>query len=163
MKKKIHEILMYALVLLGMLQMIGYLTGSNILRGAGLLSVASPLPLVFSHFRGYETFALDFEVEIEARSGKKVRKKITPELYSGLKGPYNRRNVFGAVFAYGPGFKNHDEIRLRDSVLVYGFCSPGVLLDEFHLPKPAHKVTAFLKSRTKGDKRSWTFSVNCAK
>ncbi|MDH5657536.1 MAG: hypothetical protein OEZ34_16600 [Spirochaetia bacterium] len=162
-KKNFHKVSMSALVLLGMLQMTGYAAGLSALRGIGFLSAASPLPLVFSHFRGFETFALDFEVEIAGMDGTIVKQKVIPELYSGLSGPYNRRNVFGAVFAYGPGFQSEDEIRLRDSVLRYGFCDPGVLLDEFSLPSPAAGMTAHLKSRTKGDPRSWEFSVNCRK
>ena len=160
---RIRFILSVLLVISGLLQMIGYVFNLPDVRGIGFLTVASPLPLVFSHFRGYETFALDFDVEVVPEKGDLIRKQITPALYSNLQGPYSRRNVYGAVFAYGPGFAENKEIMMRDSVLRYGFCSPGVLLDEFNLPDPVQSMTAHVKSRTGGDSRIWTFSIDCRK
>ena len=51
------------LVLLGLLQIIGFATGQKWLKGIGQVSVASPLPIVFTEQKGCETFALDFTLE----------------------------------------------------------------------------------------------------
>jgi hypothetical protein len=119
--------ILVALVLsLGSLQLVGYLTGFEALRKLGMLSAASPLPLVFSHFRGLETFSPKFAVLVE-RQGQLTEIALTPSTYGLLAGPYNRRNVYGVAFAFGAVLKEQHERDLVEGVLRYGFCAGGPL------------------------------------
>jgi hypothetical protein len=97
-----RRIAAYALLVLGLLQMLGSVTGSAALRGIGAASAASPAPKVFTTVRGLETFSTRFELSWDDIDGKERSIVLTPDLYAGLKGPYNRRNVYGALLAYGP-------------------------------------------------------------
>ena len=90
------------LLLLGLLAMAGDLAGLERLKGFGAATVASPAPKVFSAVRGYETYSTRFFVEWTDREGTDHSVELTPELYARLRGPYNRRNVYGAALAYGP-------------------------------------------------------------
>src|SRR5438034_916622 len=93
-----------ALVLLavGLLQMTGDIFDLPALKGIGAATVASPAPKVFASVRGLETFSTRFFLEWRDRAGRARSLEVTPELYARLRGPYNRRNVYGAALAFGP-------------------------------------------------------------
>ncbi len=120
-----------ALIVLGLTQALGYVGNMSSLRNWGLASTAAPLPLVFTSFRGLETFSSKFTIVIEFDDQSKQSFEMTPQLYGRLDGPYNRRNIYGAAFAYGTRMNSAPEIRLVQNVLQYGFCfahSPFVAL-----------------------------------
>jgi hypothetical protein len=158
----------YALVGLGLLQAVGWagefsgLRFFSALRGVGLMSVASPLPFVFSSFRRVETFAAVFEVELERADATRVRYEITPELYSRLDGPYNRRNTYGAVFSYGPALTEPGERHLVESVLRYGLCQGGPLARRFGETAPVVKVRAEVRSKTRGGAEPFRLELACS-
>jgi len=137
--------------------MLGYLTGSKVLRGIGAASVISPLPKVFSDVDGLETFASKFTMEIETKSGQKVEKEITPELYVKLGGPYNRRNVYGAALSYAPRLPEP----LWQSVYCYGMREGGPLRHEFNLPEDTVRVRVVIQTKTKGRSDSWILEPQC--
>lgn len=112
---------------IGALQIVGYLLDISAVRRLGQITAASPLPLVFSHFRGLETFSPRFEVLVTSPQGEPLEIPITPSTYSELGGPYNRRNVYGVAFAFGAVLQTESERRLVDRVLAYGFCNNGPL------------------------------------
>jgi len=145
MKLKILSIL---LVGIGLLQALGHITGNKTIKNLGLITVASPLPIVFTQQKGFlETFALDFTLVYE-KDDKEERIKITPELYAQLDKPYNYRNVLGAAISYGPILPKE----LVVSVLNYAFITPGVLSKAFHwviLKMPLWSFTAKQKMKTK--------------
>ena len=87
------------LTLLGCLQMAGHLAGSRVMRGAGAALVLAPFPKVFADVEGLETFASTFTLHWSDNQGDHAL-AITPELYSRLRGAYNRRNVYGAALSY---------------------------------------------------------------
>jgi len=141
MKIKILSIL---LVCVGLIQSLGHITGSKTIKSVGLITVASPLPIVFTQQKGFlETFALDFTL-IYIENNKEKRIKITPELYSQLDKPYNYRNVLGAAISYGPVLPK----ALVASVLEYAFIEPAVLSNAFHLGDLTH-ASLELRSKTK--------------
>ena len=152
----------YALVALGLLQAIGWAAGLDTLRGIGAMSAASPLPFVFSSFRGVETFAADFEIELVRESGTRTRHVITPELYSKLDGPYNRRNTYGAVLAYGPALDGPDEQRWVRSVLEYGLCGEGPLARRFGEIEPIVAVNVEVRSKTRGGAPPFRRDLPCS-
>lgn len=115
-----------ALLAVGLLQMAGDLTGVASLRGLGAATGASPAPKVFSAVRGLETYSTRFVLEWSDRDGHPRSLVLTPEAYAGLRGPYNRRNVYGAVLAYGPVLP----AAMRDPVMERALCGEARLLRE---------------------------------
>ena len=137
------------LVVLGLAQMAGDLLGILPLKGIAAATGASPAPKVFSAVQGLETYSARFF--LDTGDG---RVEVTPELYSRLRGPYNRRNVYGAALAYGPVLP----AALRDPVMRHALCGEAPLLRELGLratAKPAVIVEPL------GGKVS-RFEVNCA-
>ena len=114
-----------ALGLLGCLQAVGFYGAWPALRGLAALSLASPLPLAFSHFAGHETFSNTFAYAAVTASGRHLAGAIGPQLYGRLKGAYNYKNTFGAALSYGPFFTEPWALAARDAVLQHGFCEPG--------------------------------------
>lgn len=103
------------------------------LRALGMASAASPFPKVFSNAEGLDTFASRFTLAWEEPGGTR-RVTLTSELYARLRGPYWRRNVFGAAIAYGPVLARNEVLApLLTNVLRYGLGEPGPLLGEFGL------------------------------
>jgi hypothetical protein len=113
----------YLLLAVGSLQCVGYILGIPQMRALGMAWVASPLPLVFSHYKGLETFSSRFSLSFTTDDGVTVERTLDPQTYGRLGGPYNRRNVYGAVAAYGPKLTEENQKKLVSSVLKYGFCN----------------------------------------
>lgn len=89
-------------LVIGLSQMTGQILDCRPLAGVGLASGAAPAPKVFSSVRGLETFSTRFTIEWTDETGRVHQVPLTPERVSRLRGPYNRRNVYGATLAYGP-------------------------------------------------------------
>ncbi len=149
------------LIAVGSLQYLGFITDIKQLRGIGFATVASPLPLVFSHFRGMETFASSFQLETIDSNGKTKWYEIDPKTYSKLEGPYNRRNIYGAAIAYGPAMTQPNEAKLVKTVLNYGFCAPGPLKKEFELPSDVKTANIHVTSKTREKDNHWILKVDC--
>jgi hypothetical protein len=109
------------LVILGIAQIAGDLAGSLPLRGIAAATGASPAPKVFSTVRGLETYSTRFYIEWPGN-----RIELTPEIYSRIRGPYNRRNVYGAALAYAPVIP----AEMRDPVMRRALCGAAPLLRE---------------------------------
>lgn len=118
MKAKIAAVL---LVILGVAQMAGDLTGVVALKALAAATGASPAPKVFSAVNGLETYSTRFFLDLGHE-----RVELTPEVYARIRGPYNRRNVFGAALAYAPVLPP----ALRDPVVRYALCDDAPLLGE---------------------------------
>jgi hypothetical protein len=114
------------LLTVGLLQMTGDLLGIRLLRGIGAATSASPAPKVFSAVRGFETYSTRFFIVWKDHRGIDHEAELTPELYARLRGPYNRRNVYGAALAYGPVLP----AELRDPVMKYALCGEAPILRE---------------------------------
>jgi len=151
MKLKILSLL---LVVIGLLQALGHITGNKSIKNLGLITVASPLPIVFTQQKGFlETFALDFTLVYE-KDNNEEHIKITPELYSQLDKPYNYRNVLGAAISYGPILPKE----LVGSVLDYAFIAPGVLSKTFHLGD-IRNASLELHSKTKNENKTYVLPI----
>ena len=138
--------------------MIGDATGIAALKGIGLASAASPLPKVFSAVDGWETYAADFELELRHDDGRWERRQLTPEIYARLRGPYNRRNVYGAALAYAPRLPRE----IWERPFCYGLRRGGVLRREFSLPDAA-SISLTLTSRTAGSRETFVLDAACAR
>ena len=127
------------LLVVGLLQMTGDLVGVPALRGLGAATAASPAPKVFSAVEGLETYSSAFFLECSnSASGQALSiARLTPEMYARLRGPYNRRNVFGAVLAYGPVLaSNPSTLPVFLAVSRYALCGRSPLLDELNVHVP---------------------------
>lgn len=97
-----YQIAAVVLLLIGLAQMAGDLLGITALKGLAAATQISPMPKVFTAHKGLETYSTKFFVEFTDVDGVEHSIEITPELYGRVKGPYQRRNVYGAVLSYGP-------------------------------------------------------------
>jgi len=127
-----------------------------------MISMASPLPLVFSNYNGVETFSTEYVAKLEYSNCTKIV-KLDRDIYKNLGGCYNKRNIYGAVFSYGPLFdENRKElINMRNSILNYAVCEPGLIIQEMGLGEPKN-ITIYTTSKTKGSKMDiWIMNVFC--
>ncbi len=118
-----------AVVTVGLLQMAGDLLGLQTLKGLAAASMLSPAPKVFSAVRGFETYSTRFFLEWDDGSGTRQAQEVDAELNARLRGPYNRRNIYGAALAYGPVLP----APLRDPVMRFALCGDAPLLRELGL------------------------------
>ncbi len=140
---------------IGLFQLAGYFFNNNILKGLGFASAIAPFPKVFSDVEGLETFASEFTLIIHGTDGRTSEKPITPELYSMLSGPYNRRNVYGAALSYAPRMKKE----LWENVFCYAFRKPAVMVKELDLPEG--RISIRIKTRTAGRNDQWILDPAC--
>src|SRR5262245_51516663 len=99
----------WALLALGLVQMtgealtwLGAIGTGRAIQAVGAASTASPAPKMFASVRGLESFSTKFTLEWDDREGSRQALVLTPEIYAQLRGPDNRRNVYGALVPYGP-------------------------------------------------------------
>ncbi|HWA36304.1 MAG TPA: hypothetical protein VG873_00435 [Burkholderiales bacterium] len=124
-----------ALVAVGTAQMAGDLTGLTALKALGAATHASPAPKVFTAQNGLETFSARFYIEWFDRSGALHSLRLTPETYRTLRGPYNRRNPYGATIAFAPQLAASERLApVLDQVTRHGFCGRAPLLRELGIP-----------------------------
>jgi len=151
-----HQCAAALLVVLGVAQMAGDLTGVAALRALAAATGASPAPAVFAAVQGLETYSTRFFLESADQ-----RIELTPGMYARMRGPYNRRNVFGAAVAYAPVLP----ASLRDPALRYALCGRTPFLHELAIDlMPSGTVTLVLEplpGSTLGTLQT-RFPVSCA-
>jgi len=119
------------LVLIGTLQMVGDLLNVPAIKGIASATLLAPAPKVFSSASGLETFSSQFFVEWKDKKGSYHTLKLGSHNYARLKGPYNRRNVYGALLAYGPIlFSNLITRPLFDAAVAYVSSGNSTLFEE---------------------------------
>lgn len=157
---KLEKFFSGLVLLIGSLSMLGTVTKLDPVKGIGFMTTASPLPLVFSKFRDVENFSSDYYMDIKFKNGEQTSFKVTPEMYERAQGPYNRRNPYGAVLAYGPMLTKPNELILRDKVMQYSACGQGSFMREIGIDQPIEHINVTVKSKTVA-KPVWNFEVNC--
>jgi hypothetical protein len=124
------------LIFVSLFQMTGDLFNQTWMKALGAAWGASPAPKVFSSAEGLETFSSEFFLIWTDRENISHRVQLTPQLAKNLKGPYNRRNVYGAVLSYGPVLsKNKRMCEAYESILEYAISQNGPLLGELGIPR----------------------------
>ena len=119
------------LVVLALAQMAGDVLGLPWLKGLAAATCASPAPRVFSAVKGLETYSTRFVIEWQDERGERQERELDSATYARLRGPYNRRNVYGAALAYGPVLASDPRSKpMLDAVLRYALCPPRPLLRE---------------------------------
>jgi hypothetical protein len=139
-----------ALLALGMLQMAADVLHLRALKGMAAATAASPAPKVFSSVRGLETYSSRFYVEWTDQEGIFHSTRINPQNTARLKGPYNRRNVYGAVLAYGPVLQSDPAARpMFEAVSRYALCGNAPLLRELGIPVAEIRGTPRIRIETR--------------
>ena len=161
--KHIFKKLVFALlIIIGTLHTFGHVNNLPKVKGLAFATVASPLPLVFSAYNGIETFSTNFELDMTLVNGTHIKKLMDNKLYGNLKGPYNRKNVYGVVFSHGPFFNVKNSLIMREQILQHGLCSPGELAHEFGIFDKLKNVDILIRSSTKGNENKlWKINVVC--
>lgn len=154
------------LVLVGFasLQMLGDLIGSRTLKGLGAASAMAPAMKVFTAHEGFETFSSRFFLEWSEGTERRTL-ELTPKTYSSLRGPYNRRNAYGAALAYGPVLNASETTRpILEAVMDYAMCEPGVLATELGIPSGFAEMVVRLEPRdpsSRDPRWQLEYDVNC--
>lgn len=119
------------LLVVGLAAMAADLAGLTLVRGVAGATGASPAPRVFSAVRGLETFSTRFVLEWRDARGVPQTRVLTPEVYARVRGPYNRRNVYGALLAYAPVLATdpHTQAMFEDATR-FALCGEAPLLRE---------------------------------
>ena len=150
-----REVLSLLLVFIGLIQSIGFMTQQPWLKSIGLMTVSSPLPIVFTEKKGLETFANDFFLEYEDKKGVMQNIQLTSALYKKLNAPYNYRNVLGAAISYGPFLPE----AMLDSVLEHSFQNPGNISLALGLEIPLKNASIVIKTKTKGRDETYVLKI----
>jgi sterol desaturase/sphingolipid hydroxylase (fatty acid hydroxylase superfamily) len=162
-KKVFIRYIWYALVIWGTLNASAFITHFDGMREIGFATVSSPLPLVFSTYNGYETFATNFSISVVYQNGTEYMTDLDVHKYNRLKGAYNKRNVYGAMFSHGPFFDKHNMIVIRDKVLEYAVCSPGQIIKDFGIDGNISSVHVDIFYRPESNKKIGSLDVICTK
>ncbi len=97
---------------------------------AAITNVA-PAMKVFTAHKGYETYSSKFSLKTTHVDGENVEISIDSKTYAGLKGPYNRRNVYGALIAYGPYLTSKSNTKtMWEEMARKTFCGNNSVLSE---------------------------------
>lgn len=149
---------MAALLLIwGCSAMIGELLKNPTLKALGLASCAAPYTKVFCQAKSqaddvsFKTFAVDFTIHYQQPDQSETSIPITPETYQHLLGPYQRRNVYGAVLAYGPALPEP----IQQATFHYALISPGTIRHELGIPDNATDITVEMNTKSKGHSHQW--------
>jgi len=167
---RVRKAALVALLVLGFAQMTGAVLeecgaarAGAALKGLAAASAASPAPKVFSSVRGLETFSTSFALEWDEPGGVRCV-TLTPELYARFRGPYNRRNAYGAALAYGPVLASNPATRpMLDGVLAYALGGDAPLVRELGLDASARTgpVRVVYGLRRDDDAPGLTRAIEC--
>lgn len=150
-----------AILLVGSLQMVGDVLGIPALVGLGAASHVSPAPKVFTVVERSEPFSATFVLELEDAHGAVRRIPLDRERYERLRGPYNRRNVVGAVVAGGPPLRDHPHLGpMMAAAARHALCGEAPVLAELEGPGGA-PVIAVTIVQTGRDGAELRWSLRC--
>ena len=119
------------LIFLATIKIIATLMGWDKVVGIASMTNLTPAMKVFTAHKGYETYSSTFIIKATYADGLSEKKTVTSKIYSHLEGPYNRRNVYGALIAYGPLLAQNPKTKaMYDAMTKYAFCKEPNILTE---------------------------------
>lgn len=145
------------ILLLGLTRMTGYFLNSKVLQGIGAASGIAPFTKVFSDTDGYEAFTASFLLRGRTADGSVEEVVITPGRYARLRGPYMRRNVYGAALVFAPRLPENLRTALHRDALRPG--SP--LRQELGLPDDWVSADLIIRPREGSADSPFTYSIPC--
>jgi hypothetical protein len=155
-------ILLLALSLLGCAQMLADLGGLGRLKALAQATQVSPAMKVFTAQSGYETYAASFYIGYRDAQGNDQEIQLDRARYALLQGPYNRRNVYGAAFSYGPLLaSNEHTAAMHQSVLRHALCKPGLVRTELAIPAAAHFLIRVAPLRAAPEGLTLEYELHC--
>jgi hypothetical protein len=126
-----YTILAIILCLFATVKVIADVLGFERLSALAAVTNVAPAMKVFTAQKGYETYSSKFELTISYSDGQTVIAQLNPRKYSGLRGPYNRRNVYGALIAYGPVLVSNPKTHsMWKAMANRSFCGESSVLSE---------------------------------
>ena len=129
-----YTILASVLIFVGTVKVFTDIFGLEKLSAVAAVTNAAPAMKVFTAHKGYETYSAKFEISVTNISGDQETFILNRHNYSGLKGPYNRRNVYGALIAYGPVLVSNSATKEMWQVMASNaFCKKQGVLNEIGL------------------------------
>lgn len=137
------------LIFLATIKIIATLMGWDKVVGIASMTNLTPAMKVFTAHKGYETYSSTFVIEASYADGLSEKKTLTSKVYSHLKGPYNRRNVYGALIAYGPLLAQNPKTKaMYDAMTKSAFCKEPNILTEltFENKNKIKQVTIFYEN-----------------
>lgn len=150
----------FFLIILSLVQMAGDVLDIPLLKGIGASFGASPAPKVFSSIDSLETFSSEFFLIWQDKQGIWQKIKLTPNLAKKFKGPYNRRNVYGAILSYGPVFaKNTILTPAYEAILSYAVSENGSFFKELGIDQDTIGSELYIEVVPKNE----TFGLNLIK
>ncbi|MBO6936639.1 MAG: hypothetical protein JJ863_16825 [Deltaproteobacteria bacterium] len=151
-----------ALLILGSLQMVGDVLGVPALVGLGAASHVSPAPKVFTTIGDAEPFSASFALELEEEGGNVRHVPLDRAHYERLRGPYNRRNVVGAVVAGGPHLTDNAHVGpMMEAAARHALCGHAPILRELEGDRDRAPIVRATIVQTAEDGEETRWSVSC--
>ncbi len=155
--ERIRNFLANLLCALGLMAVIGSVTGFFPLASIGEMYLLSPSPGVFSVSKGRETVARRFSVRIETASGREISVGEKGDGFARvIDGSFTRRNTYAGVAMFPELRQRH----YQTSILYFAFCELG-LAREMGLEERVRKVTIRTWSAMAHEDFDREFSVEC--
>ena len=155
------------LVVIGTVQMAGDLLGLDTVKAVGAATSASPAPKVFTAHKGFETYSSVFAVMWRDASGQEQELLLTPKVYGGVRGPYNRRNAYGAALSYAPVLDSNPLTKpMLEAAIRHTFCGSSTILEEIGIDRSTVTMPFMFELRPRqklAADHPWTlrFEVDC--
>ncbi len=149
------------ILILGSLQMVGDVLNVPALVGLGAASHVSPAPKVFTTVGDVEPFSATFALELEEPDGSVRHVPLDRAHYERLEGPYNRRNVVGAVVAGGPHLHESPHVGpMMEAAARHALCGHAPILRELEgdRERPPIIRATIVQTATDGAVTRWSLS-----
>lgn len=122
LKKTFKRIWIFLIIGVGFLQILGHVTNIPSLSNLGRTLAASPLPLVFTSYKGIETFGYRYEVEAIDYNGQYYRAELTSKIHQESSDSLPYRHMVVIALTHGPAFRTAAELRMFNAVIRHNFC-----------------------------------------
>ncbi|HEX5036747.1 MAG TPA: hypothetical protein VFX30_06280 [bacterium] len=150
------RILRLIVVGVGLMQLSGFLAGSFLMKAAGSMSGASPLPLVFDRVGDVEYWAADYRVALSLAGGERLERTLTAEDYARLPGPHVRHMAYAIPLSLSMVLPK----RLWEPQLRYGFCGP-LARHFFETQETVERVSLQIAGTGAGERKTWDREFSC--
>ena len=147
------------LLLIGSLQLAGYVVRAEMLRAVGAATAVAPLPNAFADVDGFEAFASDLTLAYRDSSHESRELHVTAEALARLEGPDERRRMYGAALFQAPRLPES----LWLSVYCHGMDRGGAVRRALGLRDGDDRFALTIRTRTRGRHDEWTFEPACSR
>lgn len=154
-RSRLPNIAAAIILALGLTRMVGYWLDNRTLQGIGAASGLAPFTKVFCATDGYEAFTASFRLRGQNEDGVSHEITLTPERYARLRGPYMRRNVYGAALVFAPRLPEELRVALHERALKPG----SALWRELDLPTDWVSAEIHIQPREGSLETTWIYPI----